>query len=89
MTNIEINQEHLEDAISDLEKGYVSSIIELIKIPVFRKAIKKDLRSTKTTEEKKKQLEQTLDMNKLNEAGHKESIANTEAILTEVYKLRK
>ena len=86
---MEINQEHLEAAISELEKGYVTSVIELIKIPVFRKAIEKDLAKKDITKDRKKNLENTLESNKKNEEWHKESMENVEAILTEVYKLRK
>ena len=84
-----LNQEHLENAISELEKGYVTSTIELIKIPVFRKSIEKDLAKKDITKERKKSLEDTLELNKKNEEGHKESLENVEAILNEVYKLRK
>ena len=86
---MEINQEHLEDAISELEKGYVASTIELIKIPVFRKAIEKDLVKKGINDARKKNLNDTLEMNKKNEEWHKESIENVELILNEVYKLRK
>ena len=86
---LEINQEHLEEAISELEKGYVQSVIELIKIPVFKGVIQKDIDSDKTSKEKKKQLEWTLEMNDKSKAGHEESIENLEIILQEVYKLRK
>lgn len=113
-----INQWHLEDAISELEKGYVQSLIELIKIPVFEKAILKDMEiarkalwqiDTKEFRESIKdqetvseedsiisrdilkldQLEDTLSKNKVNKNGHLESLSNVEAILNEVYKLRK
>ena len=86
---IELNQKHLEDAISELEKWLVTSTIELIKIPVFRKAIEKDLKDKNISKERKKNLESTLEMNKTNEKGHRESIDNVTEILKEVYKLRK
>ncbi len=85
---LEINQKHLEDAISELEKWYVQSKIELIKIPVFEKVIQKDIDNKDTSEEKRKQLKWTLETNKRSKQGHEESIENLELILEEVYKLR-
>ena len=84
-----LDQWHLECAISDLEKGYVASKIELIKAPIFRKAIEKDIADKATSKEKKAELEKAIESNKLNEKGYTESIENLELILTEVYKLRK
>ena len=84
---MELNQKFVEEQIETFEKGYVTSIVELIKLPVFVKQIEKELEVC--DEEKKKQLETLLDNNKMQEKGHKENLENIESILTEVYKLRK
>ena len=84
---MELNQKLLEEQIEILEKWYLVSVIELIKLPVFVKQIKKELR--KCDEDKKKQLESLLDNNKSQEKGHKENMENIEAILDKVYNLRK
>lgn len=86
---IQINQEHLETEISSLEKGYVTSVVELIKIPVFNKVIQDEIDDKETTEAKREELTKMIVTNETNAAWHKESLENVEAILTEVYKLRK
>jgi len=86
---MELNQEHLEAEISSLEKGLVTSTIELIKIPVYKKVIEKDLKRKGLSDERKKNLENTLDMNEKSKEWHIESLQSVEAILKEVYKLRK
>jgi len=86
---MEINQAHLEAEISSLEKWYVTSLIELIKIPVYKKTIEKDLAKKDNNEERIKNLENTLEMNKKAKDWHEESSISVEAILKEVYKLRK
>lgn len=85
---LEINQQHLEDEISSLEKGYVQSLVALIKVPVFNKRIDADLEKEKDAK-KRKQLEDAKEMNLIQSKGHQESLENIEEILTEVYKLRK
>ena len=85
---MKLNQEHLEDAISELEKGLVTSTIELIKVPVFKKRIEEEIKVEKD-KEKLEQLKGMLENNNLQVKGHSESIDNVEQILTEVYKLRK
>lgn len=84
---MELNQKFLEEQIEVLEKGYVASIIELIKLPIFMEQIDKELNVCKW--EKKKQLEILKENNTLQAKWHKESLENTEKILEEVYKLRK
>ena len=86
---IELNQKHLEDAISELERGYVVSTIELIKIPVYKKVIEKDMNAEWVTEKRVTELQNTLDLNQKSAIWHKESVRNVEAILKKVYKLRK
>lgn len=85
---MELNQRHLEDVIDNLEKGYVTSKVELIKLPIFLKQIKKELRKKTLDDAKRKQLEWMIDNNKIQAKWHIESMENIEQILTEVYKLR-
>lgn len=85
---LEINKQHLEEEISSLEKGYVQSLITLIKVPVFNKRIDEDIKKEKDAK-KIRQLEDAKDLNLIQSKGHQESIINTEEILKEVYKLRK
>lgn len=85
---MDINQKHLEEAISELEKGYVTSMIELIKVPVFKKRIVEELKTEKDSD-KINQLEGMLKNNDMQVKGHSESIENVTEILKEVYKLRK
>ena len=83
-----LNQEHLENAISELEKWLVTSTIELIKVPVFKKRIEDEIK----VEKNKEKLDQLMGMLKNNDMqvkGHTESIENVSEILKEVYKLRK
>ena len=83
----DVNQRHLATAISDLEKGYVDSVIALIKIPVFNKLIDTDLK--KATGAKKKELENAKEMNIMQGKAHEESIESLNLIIKEVKKLRK
>lgn len=82
-----LNKEHLENAISELEKWAVMSTIELIKIPVFKKRIEDEIKNCKD-EKRVIELQKTLEMNETNQKGHIESLENLEEILKEVYKLR-
>ena len=84
---MKLNKDHLDFAISELEKWAVTSTIELIKVPVFEKRIKEELKDCKD-EERAKELKRALEMNKVSEKSHKESLENLELILEEVYKLR-
>lgn len=85
---MDINQKHLLDKIDELEKSYVDSLIELIKVPVFNKRIEEDMKATKD-KDRIKALEETKEKNKLQERGHKESLKNLEEIITEAKKLIK
>lgn len=85
---MEVNQEHLKNAISDLEKGYVDSLISLIKVPVFNKRIRDDLKTEKD-KNKIKELNNVFETNQMQEKAHKESIENLEEIITEAKKLLK
>lgn len=84
---MELNQKFLDEQIEIFEKGYVASIVELIKLPIFVKQIEKELEVC--DEEKKKQLETILENNKIQEKGHKENLENIEQILKQIYLLKK
>lgn len=84
---MELNQKFLDEQIEIFEKGYVTSIVELIKLPIFVKQIEKELEVC--DEEKKKQLETILENNKIQEKGHKENLENIEQILKQIYLLKK
>lgn len=84
---MELNQKFLDEQIEIFEKGYVTSIVELIKLPIFVKQIEKELQVC--DEEKKKQLETILENNKIQEKGHKENLENIEEILKQIYLLKK
>lgn len=85
---MELNQKFLEEQIEILEKGYVTSVIELIKLPIFAWQIEKELKVTKN-KNKLKGLNDLLENNSLQNKSHKESLENIEAILEKVYLLRK
>lgn len=85
---MELNQKFVEEQIEILEKWYVTSVIELIKLPIFVKQIKKELRKTEN-QEKKDWLEHLLENNATQKKWHEENLENIEAILEKVYLLRK
>ena len=85
---MELNQQFLQEQIDILEKWYVVSTIELIKLPIFVEQIEKELKIT-DNENKKQELNHLLENNKIQSKWHKESLENTEKILEQVYKLRK
>lgn len=85
---MELNQKFLEEQIEILEKWYVTSIIELIKLPIFVEQIEKELKLD-IDDEKRKWLEHLLDNNATQEKWHKENLENIEKILEKVYLLRK
>lgn len=85
---MELNRKFLEEAIETLEKSYVTSTIELIKLPVFMKQIKKELKKTED-EKKREQLGQMVANNEMQAKWHKESLENLDMILEKVYLLRK
>ena len=85
---MELNQKFIEEQIEIFEKGYVASVVELIKLPVFVEQINKELEITKD-KNKKDELKHLLENNKIQEKGHKENMENIEKILDKVYKLRK
>ena len=85
---MELNQKFLEEQIEILEKGYVASVIELIKLPIFVWQIEKELKITKD-KTKIKGLNDLLENNSLQKKWHEENLENIEAILEKVYLLRK
>ena len=85
---MELNQKFLEEQIEILEKGYVTSVIELIKLPIFVWQIEKELKVTKD-KTKIKGLNDLLENNSLQKKWHEENLENIEAILEKVYLLRK
>ena len=85
---MELNQKFLEEQIEILEKGYVTSTIELIKLPIFVWQIEKELKATKN-KDKLKGLNDLLENNSLQKKWHEENLENIEAILEKVYLLRK
>lgn len=85
---MELNQKFLEEQIEIFEKWYVTSMIELIKLPIFVEQIEKEL-ELDIDEEKRNWLKNLLDNNATQEKWHKENLENIEKILEKVYKLRK
>lgn len=85
---MKINQQFLKEEIEKLEKWYIQSLIELIKLPIFLEQINKDIETTEN-EKKKEELKTMIENNTLLSKWHSESLENTEKILTEVYKLIK
>lgn len=84
---IEINQKALEEEIYSLEKGYVISKIALIKSKTFINQINKELETT-TNKVRRKELENLIGNNEMQNKWHIESLENVENILNEVYQLR-
>lgn len=84
---MKLNKKFLEEAIETLEKSYVTSTIELIKLPVFLEQIEKEMEVTKD-KIKKEQLKNMVENNSLQAKWHKESLENLEKILEKVYLLR-
>lgn len=86
---MKINQKHLANAISELEKWYVTSIVELVKLPVFNELIENELTDATLDKVKREELERMLESNKKQATAHTESMSNLEQILGELYKKRK
>lgn len=84
---MKLNEKFLEEAIENLEKSYVTSTIELIKLPVFLEQIEKEMEVTKD-KTKKEQLKNMVENNSLQAKWHRESLENLEKILEKVYLLR-
>lgn len=85
---LDINQDFLKEEIAKLEKGYVESMISLIKVPVFIKRINEELETVKD-ETKIKALKDAIETNLFSKKGHEESLVSYEEIITEARKLLK
>jgi UDP-galactopyranose mutase len=85
---MEINQKFLQEEIETLEKWYVKSLIELIKLPIFLEQINKEIETTED-ENKIEELKNMISNNEKMSKWHNESLENVEKILKEVYKLKK
>lgn len=83
----EVNQKFLEEEIASLEKGYVETVINLIKGPVFVETCNRAIESAEG--ERKQALEKTLAIHVTNNESNKEAEEQLRKIISEVKKLRK
>lgn len=82
-----INQEFLAEEIKSLEKGYVETVINMIKGPVFIEICSKALLEAEG--EKKTALEKTLLIHEQNHKTNEEALEQLNRIIVEVKKLIK
>ena len=81
-----INQTFLDEEIKSLEKGYMETVINLIKWPVFIESCSKAILETEG--EQKEALEKTLFIHEKNDKTNKEAIEQLERIIIEVKKFK-
>lgn len=81
-----VNQEFLAEEIRSLEKGYVETVVNLIKGPVFIEAISKELVGLEDGE-RKKALEAVLKQHETNQKSNEEALAKLNAIIPKVKEL--
>ena len=87
MINAElINQEFLKEEILSLEKGYVETVVNLIKGPVFIETLSKELIGMEDGD-RKKALESVLAQHEGNQKSNEEALEKLNAIIPEVKKL--
>lgn len=83
----EINQEFLEAEIASLERGYVETVINLIKGPIFIESVSKELISAEG--DRKEALEKVLKQHESNQKTNTEAKEQLEKIITEAKALLK
>lgn len=83
----EINQEFLEAEIASLERGYVETVINLIKGPIFIESVSKELVSAEG--DRKEALEKVLKQHESNQKTNTEAKEQLEKIITEAKALLK
>ena len=81
-----INQTFLDEEIKSLEKGYMETVIYLIKWPVFIESCSKAILEAEG--EQKEALEKTLFIHEKNDKTNKEAIEQLERIIIEVKKFK-
>ena len=82
-----INQEYIKQELESLERGYVETVINLIKGPIF---IDNCERSIKEAEgERKDSMEKLLEQHKTNQSTNKEALETLEKVILEVKTLIK
>ena len=82
-----INQEFLAEEIKSLEKGYVETVINLIKWPILMETCSKALLEAEW--EKKTALERTIALHESNYKTNNEAVEQLNRIITEAKKLIK
>lgn len=83
----ELNQEFLKAEVESLERGYVETVINLIKGPVFIESVSKELVSAEG--DRKEALEKVLKQHESNQKTNTEAKEQLEKIITEAKALLK
>lgn len=83
----ELNQEFLKAEVESLERGYVETVINLIKGPIFIESVSKELVSAEG--DRKEALEKVLKQHESNHKTNTEAKEQLEKIITEAKALLK